>query len=199
MNIIPLFPTAVGRTTLDRSLSESELKFINELEVRPNKGNTTSKNSYVLKEKPLEKLAEFCLESANKYFQEVYKPKEDLNLYITQSWVNYTERGGFHHKHSHQNSFISGVFYVNASVESDKVYFYNESYKQIKVQPTEWNVWNSESWWLEVSTGTLYLFPSSLTHDVPGVENDGRRISLSFNTFIKGAIGSYEHLAELVI
>lgn len=199
MNIIPLFPTAVGRTTLDRSLSESELKFINELEVRPNKGNTTSKNSYVLKEKPLEKLAEFCLESANKYFQEVYKPKEDLNLYITQSWVNYTERGGFHHKHSHQNSFISGVFYVNASVESDKVYFYNESYKQIKVQPTEWNVWNSESWWLEVGTGTLYLFPSSLTHDVPGVENDGRRISLSFNTFIKGAIGSYEHLAELVI
>lgn len=199
MNIIPLFPTAVGRTTLDRSLSESEMKFINELEVRPNKGNTTSKNSYVLKEKPLEKLAEFCLESANKYFQEVYKPKEDLNLYITQSWVNYTERGGFHHKHSHQNSFISGVFYVNASVESDKVYFYNESYKQIKVQPTEWNVWNSESWWLEVGTGTLYLFPSSLTHDVPGVENDGRRISLSFNTFIKGAIGSYEHLAELVI
>lgn len=198
MNIIPLFPTAVGRTTLDRSLSESELKFINELEVRQNAGNKTSVNSYVFKEEPLEKLAEFCLESANKYFQEIYKPKENLSLYITQSWVNYTEKGGFHHKHAHPNSFISGVFYVNASIEHDRIYFYNEKYNQIKIEPEEWSVWNSDSWWLEVESGTLYLFPSSLTHDVPAVP-DGSRVSLSFNTFIKGEIGSHKLLTELVI
>lgn len=199
MNIIPLFPTAVGKTTLDRSLTESELEFINQLDVRHNAGNKTSINSYVFKEKPLEKLAEFCLESANKYFQEVYKPKENLSLYVTQSWVNYTEKGGFHHKHAHPNSIVSGVFYLNASTESDRIYFYNEKYHQVRIEPEEWNIWNSDSWWLEAGTGTLYLFPSSLTHDVPGVPNDGSRVSLSFNTFIKGEIGSHALLTELVI
>lgn len=194
-----MFPTAVGQFRLDRDMSESELKFIGEQEVRPNAGNKTSINNYILKEKPLEKLAEFCVESANKYFQEVYKPKEGIELYITQSWCNYAEKGNFHHKHAHPNSFISGVFYVSGLIEKDRIYFYNESYKQLKIHPTEWNVWNSESWWLEVGSGVLYLFPSSLHHDVPMIEHDSERVSLSFNTFFKGAFGDNGNLTELII
>lgn len=200
MNIFTLFPTAVGKFQLDRELTKQELKFIADAERRPNMGNQTSVNNYILKEKPLKKLGDFLLESANKYLTEVYKPRDDVKLYITQSWLNYTEKGGYHHKHAHPNSFISGVFYISADVTKDKIFFYgNEQYKQIKLDPIEFNLYNSESWWLEVGVGVLYLFPSSLTHMVETVQHEETRISLSFNTFLKGTIGSNHNLTELLI
>jgi uncharacterized protein (TIGR02466 family) len=199
VNILTLFPTAVGKFQLDREFTKQELKFVADAERRPNMGNQTSVNNYILKEKPLKKLADFLLESANKYFQEVYKPKNDVNLYITQSWLNYTEKGGYHHKHAHPNSFISGVFYVNADVTKDKIFFFEDSYKRIAVPAKEFNLFNSESWWLEAGIGVLYLFPSSLTHMVETVQHEETRISLSFNTFLNGVIGDNHNLTELII
>lgn len=200
MNVFTLFPTAVGKFTLDREFTKQELKFVEEAERRPNMGNQTSVNNYVLKEKPMKKLGDFLLESANKYFSEVYRPKDNVKLYITQSWLNYTERGGYHHKHAHPNSYISGVFYVNADPTKDKIFFYGrEEYKQIKLEPTDYNLYNSESWWLEAGAGVLYLFPSSLTHMVPTIDHEETRISLSFNTFLKGTIGENSNLTELLI
>jgi uncharacterized protein (TIGR02466 family) len=199
VNLFSLFPTAVGKFDLDREFTKQELKFIAESERRPNQGNQTSVNNYVLREKPMKKLGEFLLESANKYFQEIYKPKDDVQLYITQSWLNFTEKGGFHHKHAHPNSFISGVFYINADPTQDKIFFFNEGYKQISLVTTEFNLFNSESWWLEAGKGYLYLFPSSLSHMVEQVQHEETRISLSFNTFLKGTIGSNHNLTELIV
>ena len=199
MNLFTLFPIAVGKFTLDREFTKQELKFVEESERRPNMGNQTSVNNYVLKEKPMKKLGDFLMESANKYFQEVYRPKDNVNLYITQSWLNYTEKGGYHHKHAHPNSFISGVLYVSADATKDKIFFYGrEEYKQIKFDPTDYNLYNSESWWMEAGTGVLYLFPSSLTHMVPSFDHEETRISLSFNTFLKGTIGENHSLTELL-
>ena len=199
MNLFSLFPTAVGKFELDRDFTKQEYKFVQEAERRPNMGNLTSVNNYVLREKPMKKLGEFLLESANKYFQEIYKPKDDVQLYITQSWLNFTEKGGFHHKHAHPNSFISGVFYINADPTQDKIFFFNEGYKQISLVATEFNLFNSESWWLETGKGYLYLFPSSLSHMVEQVQHEETRISLSFNTFLKGTIGSNHNLTELIV
>lgn len=199
MNLFSLFPTAVGKFDLEREFTKQELKFVSESERRPNMGNLTSVNNYVLREKPMKKLSEFLLESANKYFQEIYKPRDDVQLYITQSWLNFTEKGGFHHKHSHPNSFISGVFYINADPARDKIFFFNEGYRQISLVTTEFNLFNSESWWLEAGKGVLYLFPSSLTHMVEQVQHEETRISLSFNTFLKGTIGNNYNLTELLV
>jgi uncharacterized protein (TIGR02466 family) len=202
MQLFSLFPTAVGSFQLDRSLTKKELTLINKFEKRPNSGNQTSVDNYVFKQKQLQSLHNFCLESANQFFQEIWKPKKELSLYITQSWVNYTAKGQFHHKHAHPNSFISGVFYISANPELDKIFFYNgfySQYQQIKIFPIEYNQYNSESWWLPVSTGQLMLFPSSLEHMVESVISDSERISLSFNTFLRGPIGENQSLTELVI
>lgn len=200
MNILTLFPTAVGKFILDRELTKQELEYIEKAERRPNQGNQTSVKNYVLKDKPLKKLNDFLLDSTNKYFSEVYRPKDNVKIYITQSWLNYTEKNQYHHKHAHPNSFISGVFYASGDVTKDKIHFYgNESYKQIKIEPTEYNLYNSESWWLEAGTGILYLFPSSLTHMVTTLDHEQTRVSLSFNTFLKGTIGENHNLTELLI
>jgi len=200
VNILTLFPTAVGKFTLDRELTKQELEYIEKAERRPNQGNQTSVKNYVLKDKPLKKLNDFLLDSTNKYFSEVYRPKDNVKIYITQSWLNYTEKNQYHHKHAHPNSFISGVFYASGDVTKDKIHFYgNELYKQIKVEPTDYNLYNSESWWLEAGTGILYLFPSSLTHMVTTLDHEQTRVSLSFNTFLKGTIGENHNLTELLI
>jgi uncharacterized protein (TIGR02466 family) len=197
VNLYNIFPTTVGMFDLDRTLTESELKCILGQEQRPNMGNATSVNNYLLKEKKLSKLHDFLNSSVNKYLEEIYKPKNDVSLYITQSWANYTEQGQFHHKHAHPNSFISGVFYVQSDNAKDRIYFYKDGYSQLKVPPKEWNLYNSDSWWFEAITGRLVLFPSSLTHMVVAVESEKTRVSLSFNTFLKGYVGSEDELTGL--
>jgi len=192
-----LFPTPVGIYKLDRDLSAKELLFLKNQETRSNMGNLTSINNSILKDKELTQLRDFIETKLSEYFTTVYSPKHKVNLKITQSWTNYTEKGEYHHKHEHPNSFVSGVFYVQADKTKDKIHFFKNIYHQINFPPSEWNVWNSESWWFEIGTCELILFPSSLTHMVPTVESDQTRISLSFNTFPVGNIGEEVNLTGL--
>jgi uncharacterized protein (TIGR02466 family) len=199
MNTYNIFPTTVGIVELEREFTKKEIDIFNNLERRPNEGNTTTVNNKVLELKEFKKLKEFVTSSVNEYFQKTICPKENVELYVTQSWVNYTEKGQFHHKHAHPNSFISGVLYLNADVTKDKIYFYKEQYQQLNVEPKEWNITNSTSWWFEVGTGKLILFPSSLTHMVQTIDHDETRISLAFNTFLKGKLGTNNTLTELIL
>lgn len=197
MPIHNLFPTPVGLYKLDRNLTQEEFSFLLDQETRPNTSNTTSTNNTILKSKELTKLRDFIETKISEYFKTVYDPKHKVGLKITQSWVNYTEPGQHHHKHAHPNSFVSGVFYVQADREKDRIYFHQDGYSQIKFPPKSWNVWNSESWWFEVGTCDLILFPSSLVHMVQTVEHDHTRISLSFNTFPVGSLGDELDLTSL--
>jgi uncharacterized protein (TIGR02466 family) len=199
MVINNLFPTAVGSFELGRDLSKLEQKFLFNLETRTNMGNITSTNNYVLRDKRLSSLVSFFNDSLQEYFQATCSPKDDVSLQLTQSWVNYTKKGQFHHKHTHPNSITSGVFYIQAVKDVDKIHFVNEKYNQVKITPKEFNVYNSETWWLPATTGTLYLFPSHLTHMVEQVTTDDTRISMSFNTFYKGKIGDETALTALIL
>ena len=199
MIINNLFPTAVGSFELGRDLSKLEQKFLFNLETRPNQGNVTSANNYVLRDNRLSSLRLFLNNSLQEYFQATMSPQDNVKLEITQSWINYTKTGQYHHKHTHPNSIISGVFYIQASKEIDKLFFYNESYEQIKIVPKEFHVYNSESWWLPVETGRLLLFPSSLTHMVATTSGEDDRISMSFNTFYKGKLGDEVALTGLTL
>ncbi len=192
-----LFPTAVTFYK-HKGITEKEIKFIAKQETRGNTGNTTSIDNNILENREMKKLKQFIEKSLKEYFQNIYVPKNNVEPYITQSWCNYTKEGQYHHKHAHPNSFISGVFYVQADKTKDKIYFYKEEYKQIKVPAKEYNLFNSESWWFETGTNDLVLFPSNLTHMVEKVVGK-ERISLSFNTFLKGYIGEDIELTGLHI
>ena len=49
--------------------------------------------------------------------------EENIKIYITQSWLNYTNFKQYHHAHSHNNSFVSGVFYLKADKNFDFISF----------------------------------------------------------------------------
>jgi uncharacterized protein (TIGR02466 family) len=196
-----IFPTPIYISKLDRELTKKELLFINKnkLDVYKNEGNTTSNDNYILNNKAFENLKTDLDLRVKDYFEKVISPTDAITPYITQSWLNYTETNQYHHKHAHPNSLVSGVFYINCDNKFDKIKFFNDTYKTIKPEIKDWNLWNSESWWFSVKTGDIILFPSSLTHMVETKEGDNTRISLAFNVFIKGTVGNNKNLTELII
>ncbi len=200
-NIYSIFPTPIYLSNLNRELTSKELSFIDKtkLDVYNNEGNVTSNNNYILNNTPFKNLKEELDLRVKDYFDKVISPANNITPYITQSWLNYTETNQYHHKHHHPNSLVSGVFYINSNKKHDKIKFFNEKYQTIKLDTENFNLWNSESWWFEVKTGDVILFPSSLTHMVENKQGDNTRISLAFNTFVKGTIGNHKKLDELII
>lgn len=197
LNILSLFPTPVGLFELGRDLTQKELNFFEGLKTRNNAANLVSLERNVLQKPQMKKIREFIENSMNLYFNNMYKPKFELELYITQSWVNYTKNGESHHRHTHPNSIISGVFYCQSNDETDKIHFHKNIIREIKIVPSEFHVYNSDVWWIPAKTGTLLIFPSTLSHSVDPIQSQKTRISLSFNTFVKGKIGAEDELTFL--
>ena len=198
-----IFPTAVGAYELNRNLSKTELSFLKfeESAYRVNKGNLGSIAHDVISNEKVSSLKEFITDSLSSYCKDTYAfDSSKAKLQITQSWTNLTKPGEYHHRHWHQNSIISGVFYFQSNV-NDKILFYREkSWSDTwNFNMVNFNDYNTDTWWMPATTGTLYLFPSRLEHSVPKVEGTQNRYSLSFNTFIRGEIGEASQLSQLFL
>jgi uncharacterized protein (TIGR02466 family) len=198
MEVFNLFPTAVAKFDLENPLSNKLLSTVKNLNYIRNEMNFISSDKYVLNLPELKELRKFIESSVQEYFKNVMCMPDLIRPYITISWTNINERGHGHHKHTHPNSIVSGVFYVQTTDE-DKIHFsLPQTPREIKLpKPVEFNPSNSETWWLPASQNTLYLFPSTLTHYVESIDTDRTRISLSFNTFVHGFCGSEEDATAL--
>jgi uncharacterized protein (TIGR02466 family) len=197
--IISIFATPIYITSLDRKFSNDELDFINKIkkETLKNESNSTSKDNYILNNEIFKNFKIKLNLIVKDYFKKIISSSNNITPYITQSWLNFTETNQYHQKHTHSNSLVSGVLYINCHEEHDKITFFNDKYNIIKLEKLDWNIWNSESWWVPVKSGDIILFPSSLTHMVETKKGENTRISLAFNTFIKGKIGNELSLTSL--
>jgi len=161
-----------------------------------------SNDDYIFNTK-LNELKEFCEEQIKKYVKEVMNPREEIDFYITQSWLNVIAPGETSPSHLHPNSILSGVYYVT-TVEEDHIVFHDPNSKikrmTINAEPEIPSHINSDSLRLPINTRDLLLFPSWLEHGVlenPKATSD--RISIAFNTFAKGKFGGKETLSELIL
>jgi len=199
-----LFPTPIYTTKMDRPFTKQELQFVKEQKNHCNKntGNINTKDSYILNRKQFKNIKKFLDKCCEDYLNRLICPKNNIKLYITQSWLNYTETNQYHHKHEHPNSVISGVLYFDSDIKNDKILFSHPiPYTQIvpETDKEKFNIWNSRTWWFSVETGNLFMFPSSTTHQVECKQGNNTRISLAFNTFYKGSVGSSDSLTELIL
>ena len=122
-----LFPTPIGVMQIDKALNKKILEFIYSKEVNllVNKGgNGISVDENFLDNHELSDVKRVLTDSVNEYFKETVNPNKDTKLYITISWLNVTENGESHHSHHHQNSIVSGVFYID-TCEEDTISFIN--------------------------------------------------------------------------
>ena len=199
-----IFPTPVYATKIDRGFTKQELQFVKQQKKHctNNTGNINTKDNYILNRKEFKNIKKFIDTSCKDYLDKIICPKQDLKLYVTQSWLNYTEANQYHHKHEHPNSVVSGVLYFDSDIKNDKILFSHPiPYKQIypQIDKEKFNLWNSNTWFFPVETGNLFMFPSSTTHQVETKQGNNTRISLAFNTFYKGSVGSNTELTELIL
>ena len=197
-NIQIVFPIPVMFDSIDRDYTKEELAYIesHSTAINRNLGNATSINNYILNEPEMADLNKFVTKQLNEYVKQVYKPKYSAEAFVTQSWLNWTKKGGFHHKHNHPNSFISGVLYISTDSTKDNIIFYKSGYRQLELATNTYDIYNSNSWRFNVETGNIVMFPSSLVHDVENVVANNTRVSLAFNSFIKGTFGDSISLTE---
>ena len=200
-----LFPTPVLRTNIKRDFTDEEIKYFRSgaNQVVHNIGNHFTKNTTVLKDKLLLDVHKFCLKKLGDYMRIVHKPIGNLQIYITQSWINYTSLNEFHHQHAHPNSFLSGVLYLHSESERDEITFHRDKHRYLRVNTESNDELNADSWYFKVNTGDLFIFPSDLQHSVTQIKDDNEknktRISLAFNTFLSGELGEIDGLTKLTI
>ena len=204
-NITGIFPTPIFQYNNVKEITVEELNLAeNEADTYRNAGNSTSLDSYILDRKEFKDLKNVLTDKINNYFQEVYTPvNKDLELYITQSWLNYTAEGEYHHPHFHSNSIASGVFYFKADKQVDQICFEKrdiiDDFRTLSLDIISEGTtdFNAKLWGVDVESNMLVVFPSTVIHTVQQNKGDSLRISLAFNTFIKGTLGSRKTLTEL--
>jgi len=198
-----LFPNPVYISYINRKFTKKELDFVNNQKNKcnNNEGNISTTDKYILNKIELKQINQFIKNECKNYLDKVICPKNNIELYVTQSWLNYTKKNQYHHQHSHPNSIISGVLYFDSDKENDKIKFLNTKYQQIspEINDNKFNLWNSTSWWFPVETGQLIMFPSHINHQVDNKKGNNTRISLAFNTFYKGILGENNSASELIL
>jgi len=190
MHIEKLFTTPVLQFNLNRQFTKEEQNVFLDNANSVNHSKTDNASSHVstdkdvLNDNRMSEIKSFINQSIFKYKNDIMKVKSNCELYITESWIVYLNNGESVHQHNHPNSIISGVFYCNDA----EITFINEKRQIIWFDESEYNEFNSNEHKMKLKQGDLILFPSTLSHCVRPIEQEKTRMSLSFNTFVKGIV-----------
>tara|TARA_B110000503_G_C7150581_1_gene414967 strand:+ start:2273 stop:2866 length:594 start_codon:yes stop_codon:yes gene_type:complete len=106
-------------------------------------------------------------------------------LELSNMWFNINTREDTNQTHIHTGSFISGVYYLQATMNHGEIVFYrnfNEDYIISSAAKIDHHTPISGATCRYPSkTGRLLLFPSWMAHGVMPSNTDEERISLAFN------------------
>ena len=170
-----IFPEPIYLSHLNRSFTKKELKSVESHKkgLIQNAGNKTSKNKYVLNKPEMSKLKKDLLKHVNLYLEKVIATEHKVTLNITQSWLNYTNENQYHHEHSHSNSFLSGVLYMKANSETDRIFFHKDMSKgTLRLKPKTFNLYIWKQTWEDGSqrknfAGIGFTYDSSKDAFIP--------------------------------
>ena len=101
---------------------------------------------------------------------------------LNECWVNIYGRNDSQEAHIHQNSVISGIYYVQAPKGCGEVLFHSPM-SDVMLEPptTEVLPINTTTVGFSPVAGRMILFRSVLRHSVRANPVDGERVSISFN------------------
>ena len=202
MKTINIFSTPITIKNDLISLSDSELNIIKSFiyEEKENK-NYFTKDFNVLDK--LEHINRQLVHYLNAYGRDVLGLRKENELYITNSWCVKTKKGGFHPPHSHPNSLISGVYYIDVGNDNQHIIFEHENqvFKEFKflLDYKKDTHYNTNKFATAIKNNDLILFPSWLKHEVLENKTDFTRLVLGFNVFIKGEMGNNNYPTKLTI
>jgi len=141
-------------------------------------------------------LKEMIDDHANHFYHNIAGYSTNATLYMSSSWIVYSAPGHKSLSHTHSNSFLSGVLYVDTPENCGDIIFelsWNDDRRWTGLfEPDISNhtPYNSVFYPIKVRKGMLLLFPSSLKHLVLTNESNKDRISIAFNYFLRGVFNT---------
>ena len=200
LNLFPPLPISMSYWTGDLQYIENEIK---KYEFEKNSGNSISTVNRVLDDPTFVDLRNFILNFIHRYTVKVFRTRQKIKL--TQSWISITNKGHHHPRHSHSNSYMSGVMFIKSVPDSPPLAFENylrpqQLYVNLHdggdptLPPNEFRNCDIPMEYIDPIPGRVVLFPSPTPHFVPENTVDGERISLAFNTWPEGPFGSEKDL-----
>jgi uncharacterized protein (TIGR02466 family) len=197
----PLFVEPFFRANIADAITPQQIQFIQKLKMVNNMENLISENLYIFEEPELKSIKDAVQEALDIYAQEVMCISQ--KLYVTQSWSLTNNRNVGMHGHSHSNSVLSGSLYYCELPEpaANMIFTRHVSYQQIDLAPerNKRNVYNTPVIGVTPKQNDVILFSSRLTHMVePNLSNQPRH-AIAFNTFVKGRLGVYRDVSELML
>lgn len=181
----PLFSKPIFKTSVDVSGID-----LSKIEWTENYNNWISKSQNILEHPDLEPIAQAVFDGVCEYFYGIMRANQKAEIAITESWLNKTEKGQIHHRHYHPNSIFSAIVYLQTEGETGQTKFITSEYQTLEYDIDESNLYNSKSWSVTPKVGDMLVFPSSVEHMVTEYQGNTPRITLSFNTFLRGQINS---------
>jgi len=201
-SVFPLFSYPIMVCSDHYHFTAAEEEFISKLAMADNAGNLMSQNDRILDSIEMSKLRIFIDSQIGVYRKKILRVKKENEIYITQAWANKAKTNEFHPMHKHPNSILSGVLFVTGE-EGDGLppirFHRSNDLLPLELEFEELNDFNSSCKWFSAIKGRLIIFPSVLDHDVEKNNSDLERITLSFNTFVRGTIGSQTRLSQVEI
>ena len=185
--IEPIFATPIYKSDSLYQFSTEELDCLNSLKLSNNANNSSSVDLNILKKTELEKLYNWCQVNVDTFLTELGKD-EKAEIYITKSWLNKNKTNKFHHPHHHPNSIVSAILYVDGEPTVPTLFHNSNNFSNFMFY-NKGNMFNSNLFQVTNENGRLILFPSYLSHSVGVNTSNKTRVSISFNTFIKGTFG----------
>ena len=156
---------------LVRYLSQDDLYLVD----RERNGLQTTKSN-LHKDPKIQRLTDFVIESAKSSMEDMgYLP----SCGITSMWATRQRKGGFHHMHSHANSFLGGTFYLFDSGDASGTTFANMDFNKYVIQPAEDSTKEKmlkSVYDIPFRMGSLILFPAWATHLTNPTESDYRLV-----------------------
>jgi uncharacterized protein (TIGR02466 family) len=186
---IPLYRTIIGAPT------QQEQDHLSRLEMT--EGRHTALNSHnlrILDQIQLRELRHKIDSGITEFMTHLGVDQAKITMPITTSWLNLYQQGDSTHQHSHSNSIISGVYYLEDCDHTAPIQFHrapgyvNLWPNTINLPIKQHNALNIDVITVIPKKGELIMWPSHLAHSVPPNESDTPRHTIAFNTFVKGTL-----------
>tara|TARA_R100001244_G_scaffold104967_1_gene77901 strand:+ start:6860 stop:7474 length:615 start_codon:yes stop_codon:yes gene_type:complete len=156
---------------------------------KPTGGQTTD----IHKQDYFQELIKLIQISVLSIAEDFYLAKQGYEVEVVSMWLNSKPKGLNHPPHNHTNTFISGVLYLDGEVQAYPSLKLLRPY-QLPIVPrvNKFNEINSNVIELLTAKDEVVFFPSYILHFVETNLNEKPRISIAFDTLLRGKYGEIQ-------
>jgi len=205
LELLPLFAVPVGKIAMKQVTPEIKNFLIDheDVIVRP-MSTSTNRNLNILDNPICAPLKKEIVEQVHAFLHNCLGVSKKLDFRMTNSWVSRQDPGTECWMHSHSNSLLSGVLYLQSTVNSGRIIFHKRKHfdnvfsETLDIPIEVANPITGNGWPVEPTQHSMVMFPSNLEHSVEVNNSDQVRYSVAFNFFAYGVYG-YDNVVQLEI